>query len=196
MRRGRLAARSIWLVVASKGILRYELIARGKMAHSAYPELGESAIEALLDALDTIRKVPLPTDAQLGPCTMNIGTISGGRAPNVIADAAKAEIMVRLVGDAAPIREAFTRAVGKRAELVEILCLPPIRFATVDGMPTTVVSFTTDVPVFGKTWGEPLLLGPGSIHVAHTSEERISKRELSDAVEMYANVVKKLLAKN
>jgi acetylornithine deacetylase len=104
--------------------------------------------------------------------------------------------MVRLVGDAAPIREAFTRAVGKRAELVEILCLPPIRFATVDGMPTTVVSFTTDVPVFGKTWGEPLLLGPGSIHVAHTSEERISKRELSDAVEMYANVVKKLLAKN
>jgi acetylornithine deacetylase len=184
------------LVLASKGILRYELIARGKMAHSAYPELGESAIEALLDALDAIREVPLPTDSLLGRCTMNIGTISGGRAPNVIADAAKAEIMVRLVGDPAPIREAFTRAVGKRAELVEILCLPPIHFASVDGIPTTVVSFTTDVPVFGKTWGEPLLLGPGSIHVAHTSEERISKRELSEAVEMYANVVKKLMAKN
>src|ERR1700684_3167561 len=100
------------------------------MGRSAYPELGESAIEALLDALDAIRRVPLPTDALLGPCTMNIGTISGGRAPNVIADAAKAEIMVRLVGDAAPIREVFARAVGKRAELVEILCLPPIRFAT------------------------------------------------------------------
>ena len=183
------------LVLASKGILRYELIARGKMAHSAYPELGESAIEALLDALDAIRKVSLPSDPLLGRCTMNIGTISGGRAPNVIADAAKAEIMVRLVGDPAPIREAFTRAVGKRAELVEILCLPPIHFASVDGVPTTVVSFTTDVPVFGKTWGEPLLLGPGSIHVAHTSEERISKRELSDAVEMYANVVKMLMAK-
>ncbi len=183
------------LVLASKGILRYELIARGKMAHSAYPELGTSAIESLLDALDAIRKVPLPTDPLLGRCTMNIGTISGGRAPNVIADAAKAEIMVRLVADPAPIREAFSRAVGKRAELVEILCLPPIHFAGVDGMPTTVVSFTTDVPVFGKTWGEPLLLGPGSIHVAHTSEERISKRELSDAVEMYANVVKKLMAK-
>ena len=126
---------------------------------------------------------------------MNIGTISGGRAPNVIADAAKAEILVRLVGDPAPIREAFARAVGERAELNEILCLPPIHFASVDGMPTTVVSFTTDVPVFGKTWGEPLLLGPGSIHVAHTSEERISKRELSEAVEMYANVVKKLMAK-
>jgi acetylornithine deacetylase len=183
------------LVLASKGILRYEFVARGKMAHSAYPELGESAIEKLLDALDAIRKIPLPTDGLLGPCTMNIGTISGGRAPNVIADAAKAEIMVRLVGDAAPIREAFARAVGKRAELVEILCIPPIRFASVDGMPTTVVSFATDVPVFGKTWGEPLLLGPGSIHVAHTPDERISKRELSDAIEMYANVVKKLMAK-
>jgi acetylornithine deacetylase len=183
------------LVLASKGILRYELVARGKMAHSAYPELGASAIEALLDALEAIRKIPLPKDALLGPSTMNIGTISGGRAPNVIADAAKAEIMVRLVGDAQPVREAFARAVGKQTELVEILSIPPIRFANVDGIPTTVVSFATDVPVFGKTWGEPLLLGPGSIHVAHTPEERISKRELADAAGMYADVVKKLLAK-
>jgi acetylornithine deacetylase len=183
------------MVLASKGILRYEVVARGKMAHSAYPELGESAIDKLLDALEAIRKIKLPRDAQLGPSTVNIGTISGGRAPNVIPDAAKAEIMVRLVGEAAPVREAFARAVGKRAELLEILCIPPVHFATVDGLPTSVVSFATDVPIFGKTWGEPLLLGPGSIHVAHTPEERISKRELSDAVGMYANVVKKLLAK-
>jgi acetylornithine deacetylase len=165
------------------------------MAHSAYPELGESAIEALLDALDAIRRVPLPRDAQLGPCTMNIGTISGGRAPNVIPDAAKAEILVRLVGDAAPVREAFARAVGTRAQLDEILCIPPVRFLSVDGVPTTVVSFATDVPVFGKSWGEPLLLGPGSIHVAHTADERISKRELAEAAGMYADVVKRLLAK-
>jgi acetylornithine deacetylase len=165
------------------------------MAHSAYPELGESAIEALLDALEAIRKIPLPQDALLGKCTMNIGTISGGRAPNVVPDAAKAEILVRLVGDPAPLREAFARAIGTRAQLNEILCIPPIRFQSVDGMPTTVVSYTTDVPVFGRSWGEPLLLGPGSIHVAHTAEERISKRELSDAVTIYADVVKRLLAK-
>ncbi|HXX46552.1 MAG TPA: M20/M25/M40 family metallo-hydrolase [Candidatus Acidoferrales bacterium] len=183
------------LALASKGVLRYEVVAHGKMAHSAYPELGESAIEALLDALQAIRRVPLPKDGLLGPSTMNIGTISGGRAANVIADAAKAEILVRLVGDAAPIREAFSRAVGSRAELNEVLCIPPIHFQGVDGMPTTVVSFTTDVPVFGRSWGEPLLLGPGSIHVAHTAEERISKRELAEAVQMYADVVKKLLAK-
>src|SRR5579863_5250037 len=145
------------MALASKGILRYEVIARGKMAHSAYPELGESAIEKLLDALDAIRKVPLPKDSQLGPSTMNIGTISGGRAPNVIPDAAKAEIMIRLVGDAQPVRDAFARAVGQRADLVEVLTIPPMRFATVNGLPTSVVSFATDVPVFGTSWGQPLL---------------------------------------
>jgi acetylornithine deacetylase len=184
------------LALASKGTLRFELAARGKMAHSAYPALGESAIEALLDALEAMRKVPLPQDSLLGPCTMNIGTISGGRAPNVIADAAKAEILVRMVGEAEPVREALARAVGRRAELIEVLFIPPIHFQSIDGMPTTVVSFTTDVPVFGRSWGEPLLLGPGSIHVAHTEEERISKRELSEAPGMYANVVKNLLARS
>ena len=182
------------LALASKGALRFELVARGRMAHSAYPELGASAIEALLDALEAIRRVPLPHDALLGPSTMNIGTISGGRAPNVIADAAKAEILVRLVGDPALLREAFARAVGTRAQWNEILCIPAMRFRAVDGMPTTVVAYTTDIPVFGKSWGEPLLLGPGSIHVAHTADERIAKRELAEAVGMYADVVRKLQA--
>jgi acetylornithine deacetylase len=166
------------------------------MAHSAYPELGESAIEKLLDVLNAIRKMQLPSDPQLGPSTMNIGTISGGRASNVIPDAAKAEIMIRLVGDVQPVRDAFQRATDGRADLVEILTIPPIRFATLDGLPTSVVSFATDVPVFGTTWGQPLLFGPGSIHVAHTTEERISKQELAAAVGIYAEMVKTLLAKN
>lgn len=183
------------VALASKGTLRLELTAHGRMAHSAYPELGESAIEKLLDALQAIRRVPLPTDELLGASTLNIGTLSGGRAPNVIADSAKAELLVRLVGDPAPIREAFARAAGAAAELKEILYIPAIRFATVDSLPTTVVSYTTDVPVFGRSWGEPLLLGPGSIRVAHTLEERISKRELAEAAGLYADVVKKLLAK-
>jgi len=182
------------LALASKGTLRFELIARGRMAHSAYPELGESAIEKLLDALESIRRVPLPHDDLLGASTLNIGTISGGRAPNVIPDSAKAELLVRLVGDPAPVREAFARAVGTRAEMKEVLYIPAIRFARVDSLPTTVVSYTTDVPVFGRSWGEPLLLGPGSIHVAHTTEERISKRELAEAVGLYADVVKRLQA--
>jgi acetylornithine deacetylase len=182
------------LALASKGALRFEVVANGRMAHSAYPELGESAIEKLLDVLEAIRRVPLPKDSLLGPCTMNIGTITGGRAPNVIPDVAKAEILIRLVGDPSPVRDTLIAAAAGRAELNEVLCIPAMHFVQVDGLPTTVVSFTTDIPMFGRSWGEPLLFGPGSIHVAHTSEERVSKKELSDAVEIYANVVKKLLA--
>lgn len=182
------------LALATKGIIRYEIEARGKLAHSAYPELGESAIEKLLDALQEIRGIHLPEDSLLGRSTVNIGVISGGRAPNVVPDAAMAEIAVRLVGDPAPVRSAMIQAVGKRAEVREILCIPAIHFDRLDGFETSVVAYTTDVPAFGSTWGKPFLLGPGNIHVAHTSEERVSKKELLAASGIYQQIVKKLLA--
>jgi len=182
------------LVLASKGVLRLEAIATGRLAHSAYPELGESAIEKLLDALEKLRRVELPVDPLLGPSTMNIGTIAGGRAPNVIADSAKAEILVRVVGDPAPVRQSLAQAVGDLVELKEVLFIPAIEFHSVDGIPTTVVSYTTDVPMFAGAWGEPLLLGPGSIHVAHTAEERIAKSDLLQAVDLYADAVRRLVA--
>jgi acetylornithine deacetylase len=182
------------LALASKGAMRLEVIAKGRAAHSAYPELGESAIDALLDALEAMRRVPLPVDALLGAGTLNIGTISGGRAPNVISDAAKAEILVRLVSDPDPVRDTLVAAAcGSRIEVKEVLRIPAIKMETVEGLPTTVVSFTTDIPVFNGTWGKPLLIGPGSIHVAHTPDEKISKRELMEAVDIYTSIVKKLL---
>jgi acetylornithine deacetylase len=183
------------VALGSKGILRYEITATGKMAHSAYPELGESAIEKLLDALEAIRQVQLPEDAVLGKTTLNIGTISGGRAPNVIPDAAKAEIAVRLVGDSQKVDEALRAAVGTRAEITQILTLPAMRFTAIDGFPTSVVAFTTDVPVLSPAWGEPVLFGPGSIHVAHTLEEKISKQELLAAVKIYTEMTRMLLNK-
>lgn len=183
------------LALASKGAMRFELVARGKMAHSAYPELGESAIDLLLDALEKIRRIPLPQDKLLGPCTLNIGTISGGRAPNVVADSAAAEVFVRLVGDPAPIRDAVAAALNCRVELKEILCNQPIHFERLDGFPTTVVSYATDVPALSPSWGKALLIGPSSIHVAHTSDERIPKKQLSEAVAIYADLVRKLLAR-
>jgi acetylornithine deacetylase len=182
------------LALASKGVLRFEIIAHGKTAHSAYPELGDSAIDALLDALEAIRRVPLPKDDLFGACTVNIGTISGGRAANVVADEARAEVLVRLVGDPGPIREAFAAAVDGRVQLNEVLWLPAIRFERVDGFETTVVSYTTDVPVLSRNWGKPLLIGPGSIHVAHTAEERVAKKQLSEAVVIYSDLVRRLLA--
>jgi acetylornithine deacetylase len=174
--------------------MRLEVTARGRMAHSAYPELGESAIDALLDALEAIRRVPLPNDPLLGPGTLNIGTISGGRAPNVISDTAKAEILVRLVSEPDALRKAFAAVNGGRVDVKEVLCIPAMSLEKVEGLATSVVSFTADIPVFNGAWGKPLLIGPGSIHVAHTPDERISKRELTDAVGIYSKIVKQLLA--
>jgi acetylornithine deacetylase len=183
------------VALGSKGILRCEVIATGKMAHSAYPHLGDSAIEKLLDALESVRRMALPEDAVLGKTTLNIGTISGGRAPNIIPDAAKAELAIRLVTDSGHIDRALRAAVGNRAEVNEILTLPAMRFAPLDGFPTSVVAFTTDIPVLAPAWGEPFLFGPGSIHVAHTTQEKISKRELLDAVDTYTNMTRTLLSR-
>ncbi len=182
------------LALGTKGVLRFEITAQGKLAHSAYPELGHSAIHSLLDVLRAIRSIPLPEDALLGPSTLNIGTIAGGRAPNVVADHAQAEIMFRTVGEPAAIREAVLAAAAGRAEAREVLHTPALRLSAFDGLPTSVVAFATDIPTFNGAWGEPFLIGPGSIHLAHTAEERIPKKQLSEAVEIYARMVKQLQA--
>lgn len=181
------------LALGSKGALRYEIVARGRMAHSAYPELGESAIEKLLNALERIRRVTLPEDALLGASTLNIGIIQGGRAPNVIPDEARAEIMIRVVDDAVEVRKAIEAAARPDAEAEEILFIPPVRLGSVEGFATTVVAFTTDIPAFAGAWGKPFLIGPGSIHVAHTTEERIAKKELLEAIELYRRLAERLL---
>ena len=181
------------LALGSKGALRYEIVAKGRMAHSAYPELGESAIEKLLDALQDLRKIKLPQDPILGASTMNIGTLTGGRAPNVIPDAAKAEIFIRLVDDGNATRQDVQTAVDQLAEAVEVLCIPAVRLGSIEGFETSVVSYTTDIPAFGGAWGKPFLFGPGSIHVAHTTEERIPKRQLIEAIKMYQRIARDLL---
>jgi acetylornithine deacetylase len=180
------------LALGSKGALRYEVATTGRMAHSAYPELGESAILKLLDALTKIRAIPLPTDKILGPSTLNIGTIGGGCAPNVIPGSAQAEIMIRLVGDSTATKNALAEAVKGLGELREVLETPALHLGALEGFETTVVAYTTDIPAFGGAWGRPFLLGPGSIHVAHTAEERIPKKQILDAVQIYQNMVRQL----
>jgi acetylornithine deacetylase len=180
------------LALGSKGALRYEIVARGRMAHSAYPELGESAIEKLLEALNRIRQVQLPKDPVLGPSTLNIGRIEGGRAPNVVADQASAEILVRVVDDAVALREAIEKAVEPDARAEQVLLIPAVHLGSLEGFETTVVAFTTDIPAFGDAWGKPFLIGPGSIHVAHTADERIAKSELTEAVTLYKSLVQRL----
>jgi acetylornithine deacetylase len=181
------------LGLASKGTLRVELTARGRMAHSAYPELGESAIDKLLIALTRLRAMPLPSDPQVGPCTLNIGMIEGGRAPNVIPDFARAHLLYRLIAPADDLRRQVLAAVGDLAEVNFVLEIPFLRLRTLDGLPTMIAAFTTDIPALSR-WGEPLLIGPGSIHVAHTEREHIEKAQLTAAVELYCTIAKRLTA--
>jgi len=180
------------VALASKGALRVEVIAEGKMAHSAYPELGESAIEKLIEALNRLRAMPLPVADEVGRCTLNIGIIEGGRAPNVIADKAKAQLLYRLVGPAEELRRQIVEAVEKLARVEFVLEIPFVRLRTLDGLPTMVAAFTTDIPALSN-WGQPLLIGPGSIHVAHTEGEYVEKKQLTEAVELYCEIATKLL---
>jgi len=179
---------------ASKGTLRVEVTAHGRMAHSAYPELGESAIDKLLDALDRLRALKLPSTDGIGPSTLNIGVIEGGRAPNVIPDYAKAQLLYRLVGPATELKRQIENAVAGLATAEFVLEIPFVRLRTLDGLPTMVASFTTDIPWLGN-WGEPLLVGPGSIHVAHTEGESIEKKQLHDAVDLYCAVARRLASR-
>jgi acetylornithine deacetylase len=183
------------IAVASKGTLRVDIIAQGRMAHSAYPELGESAIDKLLKVLNRLEAMQLPVEEGVGPTTLNIGVIEGGRAPNVIADHARAQLLYRLVGPANLLRQQIAAAAAGLATVEFLSETPLVRLRTLGGLPTMVAAFTTDVPAL-TNWGEPLLIGPGSIHVAHTRDEYIEKKQLSEAVDLYCGIARRLTEKN
>jgi acetylornithine deacetylase len=183
------------LALGSKGALRVEVVTTGRAAHSAYPQQGESAIVKLLDVLNAVRGLRLPTHSLLGETTCNIGTIAGGIQANVIPDFAKAELMFRIVTDTGAIKSMLEEKVGGRAAIRYTFACEPVFMEALEGFETTVVAFTTDIPLL-TNWGQPLLLGPGSILDAHTPHERIAKTELARAVEIYFQMAKKLLLKN
>jgi acetylornithine deacetylase len=181
------------LALATKGALRAAFKSTGKMAHSAYPELGDSAIHKLVTVMGKLLTLPLPELEDIGPSTLNIGQIQGGHAPNVIADHAEAQVLVRTVTDSAQVRAALSEAAGDLATVDFTLDMPFVRLRAVDGLPTMVAKFSTDIPEL-TNWGEPLLLGPGSIHYAHTPQERLAKKELLEAVDLYIRLAIQLLS--
>jgi acetylornithine deacetylase len=179
------------LGLATRGVLRLRLKASGRAAHSSFPELGESAIDKLLDALMALRGIAFADDPVLGPTHYTVGLIAGGVAPNVVSPAAEAEVMFRIVADAADVRAAMA-PLESLVSIEHALEVPPVKMTTVDGFDTAVFPYTTDIP-FLNNWGQPLLFGPGSIHVAHTAEEFIEIDELRSAVDGYVRIVRQLL---
>jgi acetylornithine deacetylase len=181
------------LGLATRGILRVRLRARGRAAHSSFPELGESAIDKLIDALVELRSIALPTDSVLGRTHYTVGLIGGGVAPNVVSPSAEAEVMFRTVSDADAVRRAIA-PLERRVDIEHIIDVPPVRLKTVGGFDTAVFPYTTDIPFLSK-WGEPLLFGPGSIHAAHTADEFVSIAELGAAADHYVTIARELLAR-
>lgn len=180
------------LAIGSKGSLRMLIKTRGKAAHSAYPEMGDSAIVKLLDILQDIRRVELPADTFFGETTLNIGLISGGLGTNVVPPFAEAGLHIRMVTPLEPVMEIIEKAVDGRGEIEILSCSLPVKMLEVEGFRQKVVRFTTDIPHL-PNWRQPLLLGAGSILVAHTKDEFVLKRDLEEAFELYVNLVKKLL---
>lgn len=180
------------LARATKGSLRLTLKTRGRAAHSAYPEQGDSAIEKLLDILERIRRSTWPADEILGETTCNIGLINGGTRPNVIPASAEAVLQLRLVSEVQPVKTVLEAAIDSGAEVEYLSEHDPVHLVTVDDIEQCVVRFTTDIPYLSQ-WGAPLLLGPGSILNAHTDHEFVEKRELSNAVDLYVQLVRTLL---
>jgi acetylornithine deacetylase len=181
------------LASGAKGSQRVIVRTRGRAAHSAYPELGVSAIEPMLALLPTVKSVPLPTDPDLGNTTVNIGTIHGGTEANIVPALCESELMFRLVSDVAPLREAIVQWAEGKAELEWGSHIPMQRFHTIEGFDVAPVAYTSDIPLLNR-WGTPLLFGPGSIHVAHTIDEYIDVDELRAAVDGYERIARAVLA--
>jgi acetylornithine deacetylase len=199
----RLPATSRWLVngeptesrlaSGAKGAQRVIVRVRGREAHSAYPELGTSALDPLLELLPQVRSLALPVDPVLGETTCNVGVLRAGTEANIVPGLAEAELMIRLVGEVAPVRAAFEAWAAGRAELEWGSHIPAQHFHTIAGFEVAPVAYTSDIPLLDR-WGTPLLFGPGSIHVAHTPDEHIAVAELRDAVIAYERIVRTLLA--
>jgi acetylornithine deacetylase len=181
------------LASGAKGSLRVKLITRGKEAHSAYPELGRSAIEPMLELLPGVRQLSLPGDPRLGEGSVNIGVIRGGTEANIIPGSCEVELMFRLTGDVSVVKQLVEKWVAGRAEIIWGSTIPSQFFHTLPGFDTAPMSYTSDIPLLDR-WGTPLLFGPGSIHVAHTAEEYIDVNELRAAVDAYQRIVRSLLA--
>jgi acetylornithine deacetylase len=199
----RLQATSRWLIngepttsklaIGAKGSLRVTLRTRGKESHSAYPHLGQSAIEPMLELLPSLRQLPFPKDERLGEMTVNIGVIRGGTEANIVPGECEAQLMFRLIGPVEPVKEMIEKWVGGRAEITYGSYIPAQLFHTLPGFETLAVAYTSDIPLLDR-WGTPLLFGPGSIHVAHTPDEHISVSELRSSVSTYERLIRELLA--
>ena len=116
------------VALASKGMLRFEIVAHGRMAHSAYPELGESAIETLLDALDAMRRIPLPHDRAAGPVHNEHRNDFGRARAERDCGCGQSGNSGAAGGRSGATARGVRSRPARRVRGEEILCIPAMRF--------------------------------------------------------------------
>ena len=180
--------------IAQKGLLKLRLSARGSSGHSAYPELGVSAVHRLLDAIERLKRVDLPNDPSLGPTTMNVGRIEGGVAANVIAPSAEAILLFRCAAPVDAILAEIRSRIGSLVTLEELNRAEPYAFNALGLRPGPAVPFNTDAHTLLDLGASMSLMGPGDMRCAHSPREELSFQDLADGIDAYERVVGSLLA--
>lgn len=179
-------------VGGSKGALRVTATAEGTAGHSSDPRSGRSAVLPLLDFLAELRAISWPSDPVFGETTANIGVLEAGAAPNVIAENARAEILFRTGVPVDDVLAGLSQAAQGRVRLDVPYRSDPILFRCPRGRPGEVVAFACDLPLL-PAWGQPILLGPGSIADAHAAGENVALEDVEAAVALYIELAQGLL---
>jgi acetylornithine deacetylase len=178
---------------ASKGALTCTVRFEGVAAHSAYPHLGDSAINRMVAAIAEINAADWGSHEILGDATVNVGVVRGGQKPNIIPADAECDILFRLVTTPDDVQAKLEGIVSRHRGRITVARGNPPQFMIVpEGQKSVVVAFNTDVPWLTNL-GKPLLFGPGSILDAHGVNEKIAKRDLLAAVGTYEEMVVSLL---
>ena len=184
---------SLKLVNGQKGLLQFDLSQKGKAAPASLPQTGSSAITKLLFDLTGIIRIKPPENKFLGKTTINIGKIIGGQAANVIPDYASAKIDVRTVSRNSEIKQLFRKA-AINGKLKTELDFEPVFNDLYDlpkllGLKTRIASYFTEM-YFWRKKANTVVFGPGDYRYAHSTFEKVSKRELLKAAENYLEIIK------
>jgi acetylornithine deacetylase ArgE len=203
------------VVTAHKGTVRWTVTTSGKAAHAATPWEGENAIykmAAVVQALHRYAKLvqDQPGHPRLGPRTLNVGTIEGGRTVNTVPDWCQIRVDRRVLpGEAlgevsASLGQYLSdEGLAEQVEITEILRDPPMELpddsawaqavvaAAQDIAPTSTcaVHYGTDASKFAEAGMPAVVLGPGDIAQAHTSEEWVELEQVETARRIFRRLL-------
>lgn len=200
------------VAVAHKGVLWLRLVSVGRAAHGSMPHLGKNAIQMMLSAVSQLDHISFDVvpHALLGKPTLNIGTIAGGAATNIVADRCEVTLDVRLVPglNASDAIEAIKASLGPEIAVEITLALDAVETDPEDGWIKSVlrrvnelgvaapdpisVSYFTDASVLQPALNFPpvAIVGPGNPALAHQVDESCSIEEIWRSSQLFEGLAR------